>query len=334
MCWIDNARFLAVLAVVAIHAASTVIETSPVESESWWIGVVVDAASRWSVPAFVAISGALMLVPGHQQTVRQFYLRRAARIMLPMLAWSAFYIAWAHILPAIKGKPAPAVAQSVGLLISGRPYYHLWYLYMLVGLYLVMPVLQRYVASVTVRTLRVSVAVLLAAGALYTVARYTVLHNDIWITWGLAFVPYALLGDVVACAPAPRMRAMLLAGFVVSAASAVALYAAGAHAGSVQFSKWATDYLGVAVIPMSVCAILILRAAERPVFPFTAQLAAASFGIYLIHPAVIDLWQLTRFWPGAWPAYVSIPAITMGAAGISLVATRLLLRTPFLRHFV
>lgn len=57
----NKLRTLATIAVITIHASSTLFYHRPIGSESWWIATFFDTIARFGVPIFLMISGALLL---------------------------------------------------------------------------------------------------------------------------------------------------------------------------------------------------------------------------------------------------------------------------------
>ena len=86
------------------------------------------------------ISGALLLDPERPQDAR-FYSRRVARICAPLLFWTLFYLLWRTALDWIDDGRLD-LSFWPRKLAHGEPYYHLWYLYMIVGLYLFAPLVR------------------------------------------------------------------------------------------------------------------------------------------------------------------------------------------------
>src|SRR5690625_5977164 len=77
--WMNPARAIAIIAVVAIHSLGTVVEQNFAGmGPDWWLANAVDSASRWSVPVFIMISGALALDPNRGSKPRRFQIGRAS----------------------------------------------------------------------------------------------------------------------------------------------------------------------------------------------------------------------------------------------------------------
>ncbi len=146
--WTDSTRVLAALAVVLLHTATPIV-AGPVTlgSTAWWAGNLYDSLGRWCVPAFVMVSGALLLAPHKEEPLGQFYRKRASRVLIPCLFWIPFFVLWTGLFKLRGQSPDwSALAMST---VTGVPYYHLWFLYMLVPLYLFVPFLRRVVRGST-----------------------------------------------------------------------------------------------------------------------------------------------------------------------------------------
>lgn len=109
MIWLDNSRIIAIYAVVFLHVSAGVVIGNDVGTEYWWVGNVYDSAVRWCVPVFVMISGALLLDPNKQEDLATFYTKRLSRILVPIIFWSAFFLAWAFLKGAMKGNELTVV---------------------------------------------------------------------------------------------------------------------------------------------------------------------------------------------------------------------------------
>ena len=90
------------------------------------------------------ISGALLLDPERPQDAR--HSRRVARICAPLLFWTLFYLLWRTALDWIDDGRLD-LSFWPRKLAHGEPYYHLWYLYMIVGLYLFAPLVRALAAQ-------------------------------------------------------------------------------------------------------------------------------------------------------------------------------------------
>lgn len=179
--WIDCARWIAMFLVVVCHACdpfncSPDALTNP-EFLRW--GAIWGSLLRPSVPLFVMITGALLL-PVRETTLGAFYKKRIPRVLFPFLIWSALYALFPWFASLATATPEDAKALTTaffpysGFMNGGNgpettlssalatlattPFsfnyfsVHLWYVYMLIGLYLYLPIFSAWVEKVSLKT--------------------------------------------------------------------------------------------------------------------------------------------------------------------------------------
>jgi surface polysaccharide O-acyltransferase-like enzyme len=113
-------------------------EITPTVILDWFTSNVYAAFGILGVPLFVLLSGSLLLEPSKaNEPMRVFFKKRFNRIGFPLIFWTIAYFAWSHY---VHGKPLTLFNISQGLLTGS--YDHLWFLYLLIGLYLVTPILR------------------------------------------------------------------------------------------------------------------------------------------------------------------------------------------------
>ena len=211
--WIDWMRVAACLMVMVVHSTEPFYlggEGSRIltEGDAYWASFF-DTFVRACVPLFVVASSYLQF-PLHYST-GEFLRRRALRVLVPFLCWSIVYaLAW--------GEPVDNLRSL--LLNFNYAAGHLWFVYMLVGIYLLMPMLspwaervgkrelQFYLLLCFVTTLIPFVRALAADGAAPVIygptgipnrALYPLWGEASWNTYGLfyylsGFIGYLLLG--------------------------------------------------------------------------------------------------------------------------------------------
>ncbi len=140
--FLDYMRVIACFMVIMVHSCEFFfIDGSEIGirsmADGWWVSVV-DSALRCSVPLFVMISSYL-LVPLRGST-SLFLQKRLVRVVIPFAIWSVLYA----VLPCAWGADdGHGVLRSIVRLATNfnDSSGHMWFVYMLVGLYLFMPVI-------------------------------------------------------------------------------------------------------------------------------------------------------------------------------------------------
>lgn len=169
--WLDVVRLVAMFTVVCCHSADpfNFYPGEPpvnIDEIKFW-GAAYGAFLRPCVPLFVMLTGALLLpVRGD---VSAFYKKRISRVFWPFLIWSVIYNLFPWITGVLGLKPDVILDffpysgeevshQSLSLsldYIAQIPLnfsvvdVHMWYIYLLIGLYLYLPIFSAWVEKAT-----------------------------------------------------------------------------------------------------------------------------------------------------------------------------------------
>jgi len=104
----------------------------------WWASNIYNSISRAAVPLFVMLTGALLLQPTKtDESLSVFFKKRWNRIGIPVLFWGVIFFLYDF---SIKGQELTFTHVLQGVLAG--PYMHFWYVYLLVGLYLITPLIR------------------------------------------------------------------------------------------------------------------------------------------------------------------------------------------------
>jgi len=156
---LDVLRVLACFMVLVVHACDPYNLMEKGREAPFW-GAIIGSLLRPCVPLFIMISGALLLPA--KLSMGEFYRRRGTRVLLPFLFWSVLYALvpalFGHSLFMDSSKPydwAQAGTVLLGNLLNyNADVWHFWYIYVLLGLYLLIPVISPFVASASKRQLQ------------------------------------------------------------------------------------------------------------------------------------------------------------------------------------
>ncbi len=149
--WINSLRLIALFAVIVLHTAAIPLEQyGKIPLHNWLTADFYNALVRFAVPVFVMITGALLL--HREYELGDFLKKRLGRVIPPFLFWSLVYVAysWYNGDLIFKDDTWTSVKQVLHQLKYGSSY-HLWYVYMLIGLYFFIPVISKFVRNATKR---------------------------------------------------------------------------------------------------------------------------------------------------------------------------------------
>ena len=189
--WVDWLRVIACFMVIIVHATEPFYlggEGSQIltEIDAYWASFF-DSFVRACVPLFIVASSYLQF-PLHY-SAGEFFRRRTVRVLVPFVLWSAIYaFAW--------GEPA----ENFKNLLFNFNYTagHLWFVYMLIGIYLLMPLLSPWAEKVSKRELQVYLGICFFT-TLIPLIRDWVSNDPLAITYGPTGLPrqalYPLWGE-------------------------------------------------------------------------------------------------------------------------------------------
>ena len=147
-------RFLAVFAVMMLHVSATGFYTNPVQSFTWQVVNFYECMVRWAVPVFVMVSGMFFLNPQKEITLSKLYRKNVFRIVMSLIAWGLFYrslsITKMIFIDKVCNKELTVgILKQCSTFVFGHAWYHLWFLYMIIGLYILVPLIRVFTTYAT-----------------------------------------------------------------------------------------------------------------------------------------------------------------------------------------
>ncbi len=144
----DILRVLAAFSVVMLHSGAQFWYELDIRSREWVIANSYDAVFRFGVPVFVMISGAIFLDKEYVLDVKRLYKHNILRLIVLYVIWSVAYglydiRTWDLGVAGVK-----AVLKEM---LSGR--YHLWFIPMIAGIYVLLPVLKSWIENTKQKTI-------------------------------------------------------------------------------------------------------------------------------------------------------------------------------------
>lgn len=144
---VDLIRTIAIFLVVLLHASNETLQLSSASETYWWTAVIYKTVSMACVPLFVMLSGSLLLQPKKlEEPIRVFLKKRLSRIGLAFVFWTIIYTLWSFFLSQ-QPLTWPNLVQATLFGIFSGAYYHFWFLYLIIGLYLITPILRAIIAN-------------------------------------------------------------------------------------------------------------------------------------------------------------------------------------------
>ena len=332
-----NLDLLAIVAsflVVFLHQAAQIAETNI-------IIYIYRIIAECAVPLFVMKSGALLL--SKKKNVDYRYIGRAAlRIVAIIVLWGLFYHSISNML--IDGVSWLAVKKAIISVITAETTYNyqFWYLYMLLGLYAVTPVIRKFLHHAERADYIGFFLISFAVGfAIPFVCRLlNIDFQNVWIEkWFRFFSTYLLyysLGYYCSEHSTSKRTRMILVVLVIFGGIITVLGCNGNFLGSKK--AWITydSPFTLAYTTLIFSFIMKCQFDENTLFARKiVSLASYSLGVFILHPMVIVVMRkLIHIEVSSFCPAVSIPILTIVVYVFCTIAAWWIKKLPLIKYII
>ena len=211
---VDAAKTAAIFGTLLIHASAAGGFAGAPGSFGWTSALFWNCLLRSAVPVFFLCSGALLLPPEKEVTIRRVWTKYIPRILAALFFWAAAYKG----MDLLRGWRAAGVLELTAIrraaadLVLFHHKNHLYYLHIILLVYAVLPLTRRFVASADRWLLNYALGIWFVLGCLLPTLKFfpplsliggIPAQYPINLTWGA--VGYGVLGYVLT-QEAPRHR--------------------------------------------------------------------------------------------------------------------------------
>lgn len=341
----DILRAFAAVTTVILHTAGPVLYESKFYNSSWWwTGNIIDSASRWCVPVFIMISGMFALDSSKEEAAGDFLGKRLLKVGLPLIFWSLVYFYWKQRYRFIYSRDLYSqFFYFFKELLEGKTYYHLWFIYMIIGFYLLTPIYKVYVKNAGTKDFIYFFGVWVLANPLFgVIRRFFNINIGIDVQFVTGFFGYFILGyflhknDVT---PAIRkaIYALSLLSLVLTIIGTFALTANN----NGRTDEYFYTYLSPNVLIMSTGVFLLFKNIRwekvfrnrGPLLKLLSVISSTSFGIYLMHPLVLEALSNKGISFRLVHPIIGVPVTVFITVIICFITIWIVKRIPYIRHF-
>lgn len=341
--YLDVLRVCACLAVIMIHSSASYL-SEDIDSLGFWIGNIMDSLSRFAVPIFVMISGALML-DEQKNFIKEKMVNRIKKMIIFFVFWSSIYCVFFEILkPQILDKEEVLLIEVIKKLITGH--YHLWYIYMIIGLYLITPLLRLWIKEINKKYIEYFIGLsLLFVFFIPQVLRIGEYYCDFYkdIKTALNYLDLKYVGGFTTY----FITGWYLHNFNINKKP---IYILGVLALLITvFGTWALSYTTQSDIQLYDNMYINIYFQSIMVFVYIKNrfsihhnkenrtisfIANCSLGIYAIHAAIVSLASKYLFSIGVHNVFICIPVVFSLSLGISILGCIIIKRIPIIKNMV
>lgn len=340
--YLHTLRIAAVIGVIAIHTSGYVLYDVPVASFQWWIANIYNACSRWCIPVFIMISGAVILSRDYP-SIGYFLFKRLKRVALPAVIWVILY----YIYELAVSNRSFDLTYLTKIILKFHDKnglsFHFWFIPVILGLYLAAPVIQILTSHASKKLILYFLMLWCLFAVVLPFFKHTLhVHIDIEPTIFVLYAGYFVLGYFLHHNP-PNMSWPISALLFMIGAIWTALGMFYLNRGSpASPNTFFYGYNAPNVMLMSVSLFLIVHRISKQCrvvdSRWTKTLGDAVFGIFLIH--IFFLNPLKYAHNGLFNpmitlgAFLGIPLSVLIVFCFSLSIVALLKKIPVMKHTV
>lgn len=302
--WLDLIRCVAILCVVMCHAVEGAVYPMTVEFlNSVGLGSKLFAFSmftvgRLGVPFFLFTSGYLLLGKQYSdESIKEFWKNKWLRLFVTVGCWVVIYNLFAHFFNGTEITIISIMKQI--LLLKPNSMSHIWYMPMILGMYIMLPIISNALSMIEKKTLGIPMLFLvlyhLGIPVVNVLCRIIGLgQNNAVMSIGFSggvYGLYILMGYFLKEGALTKIPTWILSVVSVVSFSFAILLQLCAYARNYNYNIWYDNLL------IFVCGVatfeLMSRIKSVPFRRFCFVLARYSFAIYLVHNPINMI--LTRY---------------------------------------
>ena len=326
----DLLRIVSTIAVICIHVAGKYVDAI---ASGDWLGApytgnmmfncIFNVTSRFAVPCFIMLSGAFTLSNNKNGNFRFYYRKVFRHVGIPTLLFGLLYFIYSMARQiafiAVGGADWSSLGDILLDAVRGEPFYHMWYLYMMITVYLLVPILIRLKQDIGEAAFKKAGIVFFIAAML---CLWTSSHMFRWdIGYAFCFMGYFIMGYILRTSVKKEksLSALLL---IIAGLLCFALTGYLRHLLALKNINEADLPLSLLNqgAPLSAIGTVLLFAgfAQLPLRGNLTKLSALTFEIYLFHAGIWDV--LSRFVTIKMDSRLVIPIMVLAVFLLSLLA--------------
>ena len=314
--WADLLRVLAIVGVVYRYYCPAYYDTNPLTTN------ILVSMEDWCVPVFLMLSGMFAL-----PSDKVFRLKkRLIHIVIALCFWGILYGVNFFVIQSHGSYSLLSIVQP--LFWKRLPWYHLWFLYLIMGLYLLTPVLRSWLAHASRKNILYFLILCFAFSSVTYVNQFLPAHIHHLLPEMSAFIGYYVLGyylsSVSICI---RSRAILYGLAVLSCLCIILInyyYKVDAHT----FNVYENPFTAFMSAGLFVAFQHIIFSERWRKFTVLAELV---FGIYLMHDLFIQYVHIQLF-DNVLPINILVNALCNFS--LCAVLTWLIRKVPFVGKYI
>ena len=333
--YFDYLRVIACFSVIVLHVSAQQLFGYEVPTFDWHVMNVYDSATRFCVPIFLMISGALFLDPAKNLSLHKLYTRNILRILTALMFWSLIYACYSH--------SQNGATSILTYFLCGH--FHMWFLWLIIGLYMLVPILRLIARNIWVMRYFLILSILFGFVIPFILDLVKIFfpiltsiaviiemcYKNMHLQMLSCYTSYFVLGYYLNMVFRGRKveNTLIALGFLAVILVALFTYISFCISGVTREIFYKNDSL--LILLESVSVFLLFKKTARVELKIIKTLSDNSFGIYLVHMFV---YYVLGFTATTINPIIGIPLISLLIFVVSYLIILLLSWVPILSKWV
>jgi surface polysaccharide O-acyltransferase-like enzyme len=329
--YIDFLRFIAATAVVLIHVLGPFRKLYGSIPEAEWLAAAsINGATRWAVPVFMMISGALLLSTNREFNAKHYLVRRLSKVAIPLVGWTIIYACITGLLGAGFSDFIKVIQESP----NNPAWYHLWFFYDFIPLYFVVPFLMLALKKLDNEYIKMILVTFVVLFLMKWLKVESFLQENLILYTGYFILGWYLFN---------RDNSKEVKYWVIAGVSMLILNIFGTWIIALETGKYSSLFMGYKTLNTMIIGGMLFVLAQTyaqniqgNVRSFISLVAKYSLGIYLLHPILlIPIRNIENgYYDFFGTNWIAIPVISIIVMMISLLLTIVLAKIPVVNRLV
>ena len=291
-------RDISCAAVIVLHlfASANILFADEMTDAQRLYGNLIVNCMMWAVPCFVMVTGALLLDQEREVTCKKIFKRYIPRVLGALIIFGEVFAVFDMYMDT-KGFRIDKVLEGFYKIFTGTSWSHLWYLYLLLGLYALLPFYRKIAKTSSKGEIKYLLLVYIIFISVLPLTQIWGVKSGFYIHVSTIYPCYLFLGYALA--------KEILKGTKKVAVLTFAVGIAGVSIATICGIKYQMEnieifygYSSVFVIFMAVGVFSLVQKlklnAEGILWKFIECMDGCSFGIYILHMVLVRL--ILRYW--------------------------------------
>lgn len=336
----DYLRSLSCIAIVLLHVSGSYWSAVDTGTSEFLFMTIYNGLTRFAVPVFMMLSGAFVL-DIHKETDMSKCFRRFGKLLLNFYLWSAFFAFQGIGLKLLTGKSVTLELWKNSLERFLWGHYHMWFVFLILGFYLIVPIVRQVVESKKVTEYFLLLWILLR----FLIPGLTVWVNltsvNIWISRldlniFVGYLGYFILGYYIRKHGISNNKKWIIyvLGVMGLVYSLVQTVVQSGQLGENVETFYSPSTWNVLFFSIAVFTFFALRRGMHLGERVINKVADYSFIIYMIHPFFLEKLNVIGITTVSFNCLISIPILTLGIFVLSYLSAAILKRIPWVKTWI